>query len=531
MHSHNDIETTIQSGGHVFSSRKTTSRGAKRFVFVVCLIIIGLVALSTLRERDVELSQTDEALSNMAMALAQHADQTFNEADIVLQGIVERLRVDGHDEKGLRRTHEVMVMRVRELAQLNGLFVYDEFGNWVVNSQPTLDTRLNNSDRDYFQYHRDHSSLAPHIGKPIQSRSNGSWILTISRRINKTDGSFGGVVLATINLSFFERFYERFNLGEQGAIMLGTMSGTVLFRRPILNDSIGKSLDKSPLFQQYVRHRTEGTVEIRSTMDGVLRVNSFRRLEQHPLFIIVAQSKDYILSSWYNHVLYRSLGVSVLVVLLVFGGRKLVIQIKITEAIQDEAVAARHRAEELNTVLQRQALLDGLTGLANRRKFDDAIRQEIARVNRHHEPVTLLMLDVDHFKKFNDRYGHLEGDECLRRIGRALNAAVQRPGDVAARYGGEEFALVLPGCDRVGAQMVAKRIRAAILAMNIAHEDSPHHVVSVSIGAATLTWPACTWSLPKDMIKAADEALYVAKQRGRNTVAAAAIPLEEARRA
>ena len=515
----------------MFSSKKTTSRGAKRFVFVVCVIIIGLVVLSTLRERDVELSQSNEALSNMAMALAQHADQTFNEADIVLQGFMERLRVDGYDEKGLRRTHEVMIMRVRELEQLHGLFVYDEFGNWVVNSQPMLDTRLNNSDRDYFQYHRDHSSLEPYISKPIQSRSTGSWILTISRRINKPDGTFGGVLLATINLNFFERFYDRFNLGEQGAIMLGTMSGTVLFRRPVLNDSIGKSLDKSPLFQQYVRHRTEGTVEIRSTMDGVLRVNSFRRLEQHPLFIIVAQSKDYILSSWYNHVLYRSIGVSALIVLLVFGGRKLVNQIKMTEAAQADAVAARYRAEELNTVLQRQALLDGLTGLANRRKFDEAIRQEIARVNRHHEPVTLLMLDVDHFKKFNDRYGHLEGDECLRRIGRVLNSAVQRPGDVAARYGGEEFALVLPGCDRVGAQIVAERIRAGILAMNLAHEDSPHGVVSVSIGAATLTWPACTWSLPKDMIKAADEALYAAKQRGRNTVAAAAIPLEEARRA
>lgn len=170
--------------------RIRASSAARTFVIGVCVIIIILEIWSVIQERDVDITESAHAMSNAATSLAQHTDQTFNEVDIVLIGILERLEKDGDSRYGLERTHDLMVRRVQGLPQLAGLFAYDERGKWLVNSQPMLETRFNNSDRDYFIYHQSHRSEKPFIGKPVRSKSTGQWILTISRRINKIDGSF-----------------------------------------------------------------------------------------------------------------------------------------------------------------------------------------------------------------------------------------------------------------------------------------------------------------------------------------------------
>ena len=164
--------------------------------------------------------------------------------------------------------------------------------------------------------------------------------------------------------------------------------------------------------------------------------------------------------------------------------------------------------------LQALAATDALTGLANRRGFDDAFEREWRRARREATPLALLMIDADHFKALNDRYGHQQGDRCLRAIAGAIRARVRRPGDLAARYGGEEFAILLSSTEARNAFALGQDIRRAVLELGMEHLASPARQVSVSIGLASMT--------PQDdaaaatLLAAADAALYAAKRKGRN---------------
>src|SRR5690606_7637521 len=129
----------------------------------------------------------------------------------------------------------------------------------VVNSQEALRTEFNNSDREYFIFHRDHPDRGPHVGQPVRSRSTGDWIIPVSRRLEHPDGSFSGVVLATINMQYFRTYYERFDIGKSGAIFLATQSGTLLVRRPFDEVQIGKDISKGPVFQYHFKHGASGT--------------------------------------------------------------------------------------------------------------------------------------------------------------------------------------------------------------------------------------------------------------------------------
>ena len=166
--------------------------------------------------------------------------------------------------------------------------------------------------------------------------------------------------------------------------------------------------------------------------------------------------------------------------------------------------------------LRRLAVTDGLTGLANRRCFDETLDAELRRLARSGGQLALIMLDVDHFKAFNDRYGHVEGDGCLRAVAGVLAREVRRAPDLAARYGGEEFVCVLPGSDLAAAQALAETLRQGIASLAIAHERSsaaPHVTASFGVAGASAAAP-----LPATLIEAADGALYRAKQAGRNRV-------------
>ncbi|SDT93873.1 diguanylate cyclase (GGDEF) domain-containing protein [Pseudomonas pohangensis] len=177
------------------------------------------------------------------------------------------------------------------------------------------------------------------------------------------------------------------------------------------------------------------------------------------------------------------------------------------------------RTEELSAAMRKLkelSVTDGLTGIANRRQFDVVLGNEWKRAERTGTPLALALLDVDHFKKFNDRYGHLEGDECLKTVAQILTQNVSRPAELVARYGGEEFAFIVPNTNGHHAAQLAEKICAALCAHNIAHADSAVGYLTVSIGVASVI-PRPDAS-PETLIKAADNALYRAKADGRNQV-------------
>lgn len=170
---------------------------------------------------------------------------------------------------------------------------------------------------------------------------------------------------------------------------------------------------------------------------------------------------------------------------------------------------------ELANKLEKLATTDALTGLANRRRFDDHFTAEVARAARSGEPLTLVLCDVDFFKAFNDRYGHQEGDACLIEVAKSLESIVRRPADLAARYGGEEFALILPDTNEEGAKVLAERLRTSVKERAIEHASHEGSgVVTLSAGVATVIG-AFT---PPEIIGLADRALYEAKATGRDRV-------------
>ncbi|MGY2996676.1 diguanylate cyclase [Mesorhizobium sp. URHB0026] len=184
----------------------------------------------------------------------------------------------------------------------------------------------------------------------------------------------------------------------------------------------------------------------------------------------------------------------------------------ITEAkqVETELLALN---EKLNLLAHR----DGLTELWTRRAFDEALAREFSRARRNAAPLSLVIIDVDWFKRFNDHYGHPAGDECLRAVSRCIQATARRPADAAARYGGEEFALVLPETDARGAFVIAETLRSKVRDLAMAHAGSEKSIVTVSIGVSTLDADGATMEIA-DLLRRADDALYGAKAAGRDRV-------------
>ena len=189
-----------------------------------------------------------------------------------------------------------------------------------------------------------------------------------------------------------------------------------------------------------------------------------------------------------------------------------------TQKQAEERLAEANRAlAAANEALRAMAHQDGLTGIANRRRFDELIDEEWRRARREARPLALVLLDVDHFKSYNDTHGHLAGDDCLRRVCHTIAASVRRPGDHAARYGGEEIAALLPATETDGAAAIAASVVDAVASRAIPHPTSPFGRVTVSAGVCAMR-PGDRRATVPDLIQGADLALYRAKLDGRNRV-------------
>jgi diguanylate cyclase (GGDEF)-like protein len=181
----------------------------------------------------------------------------------------------------------------------------------------------------------------------------------------------------------------------------------------------------------------------------------------------------------------------------------------------------RHQLHDANQQLKALTIQDGLTGISNRRHFNDVINKEVKRAMRNQTELSLILCDIDKFKPYNDNYGHQQGDQCIKRVAQLISQLAKRPGDLAARYGGEEFAVLLPETDIDGATFVAELVRKRVQKDELPHEYSeaaPY--VTLSLGVATMTPPqdGDVNTVIKELIELADQGLYQAKEKGRNQV-------------
>lgn len=441
---------------------------------------------------------------NLAESVAQAAADTMEASDGIVQEVVERVASDGTNGEAGRRLRQIVMRAVGATPRLHDVVVVNERGRSVLQSpsssgQPDLDYR----DREAYRYHRAHAGTQAFISVPAPSNSVDRWDVEVSRRVSGSNGRFAGIVVAQIALNF-EQNYAGVDIGASGVMKLVRDDGTIVVQRPTIDLSTPLSIADSAMFHRPLADKIAGTVRETLALDGVRRMYAFRRLDRHPLVAVVGLAEDEYLANWVGYAWTNALTAIIVVTLIAILG--VVITIMIDQ---------RNRAEG---ELTRLAMLDGLTGIANRRQLDDVLAREWHSARGNGSSLALLMIDADHFKNYNDLYGHQAGDDILRTLGTAIVEHV-RPGDLAARYGGEEFAVVLPITDLGGALVVAERIRTVIADLRLSHVGNDHGIVTVSIGVACLNEGVD--GDPGELIADADRALYVAKRLGRNCCAPA----------
>lgn len=487
------------------------------FLALIALAVVGLETWSRMNAWDGYLHNGRVATDNIVQASTEHAETTLITIRGLLDGLVERIETDGIEGAAGERLRRYMVTRLDNHAALYGLFVYDKTGLSVLSTREPGTPTATRGDRDYFIHHRTHADKEAYLGPPIVGRSSGQWVITLSRRVNDAQERFAGVVLAAIPVRYFQRYYERFSIGRQGMVMLALANGTGITRLPDGPRVSGTDIRRAQIFRHIQASKAQaGTVTLVTSFDHVERQYSYRRLASFPLIVGAAFATDDILAEWWQATWREGLIVTVLILVLYAAGFWLIAEFKARDRLEAVLLDTQNALEARNRDLDRQARTDALTGLYNRRYFDEVFAQELARAARDGAPVSLIILDVDFFKRFNDTYGHAAGDDCLRMIGDVLAQTINRPGDVAARLGGEEFAVLLPGTAHAGAGFVAECIRQAVSERRVAHSGNPAHVVTISAGVAAggPGQPSTT----RAVMEAADAALYAAKESGRNCV-------------
>lgn len=487
--------------------RLTSATLLKAFVVVVCLVIVSLEAWRDWSERRDELIRAETMMANLARSLVQHAEDTFELADAVLVDLVDRAVSIDWSPARIGRLHDFLTERIKTLPRLRALAIYGSDGQLLVSSLADEPGDAKATGQAFFEHHRGDKDAGWYFGPYTNDPLDGGGVLTISRRFDTPGGGFGGVVVASVESRYFSDYFSRFEVGRDGSLVLFTASGILVARYPVKSEVIGGNGATDPLFTQHLPRSPHGSYNYRSNVDGVERLSGYRRGDTFPLVALAAAGREQLLADWYRDFVYRIIAVAVLVATIASLGWSLARQLR-----------RRDRAEAELSIL---AATDGLTGLANRRTFDSHLESEWLRAAREDTPLSLLLVDIDYFKAFNDAYGHQAGDHCLRAVARLLQESVRRPADLVARYGGEEIAVLLPVTSAKGATRIAEAIRLGVETLAMPHKHSaPAGVVTISIGAATL-FPAseAISTGPKDLIAMADRALYDAKLEGRNRVA------------
>ncbi|WP_454743633.1 sensor domain-containing diguanylate cyclase [Cupriavidus necator] len=391
---------------------------------------------------------------------------------------------------------------------MGSLLVTDARGNLVLDSRLWPPRPVNVADRDYFQVHLNSPSAGVFVSRPFQPRMTPEdKSIGISRRLSAPDGSFAGIIVGTLRLTYFRKLFDGMNLGPGGTLTLLRTDGTIIMRRPYEDSSIGRDISHNPSFAPLLQGE-QGTFFGVAALDGVPRLYSFRRTPDYPLVVVVGLSVNDVLAPWRSRAWLFSALIAAVDILII------VLSVLLSRQWRRRMDMERHLVLMVNT--------DGLTGLGSRRALDDAADIEWRRARRHGQPFSLLMVDVDHFKQFNDRYGHLVGDDALASVADCIQRHIRRPGDFAGRYGGEEFAILLPNTDAAGASAIAETIRAAVQKLHIENADSAFGELTISVGVVTDVPDAGgnrTFGELRTFLRAGDEALYQAKRAGRNGVA------------
>nr|WP_137828320.1 sensor domain-containing diguanylate cyclase [Methylobacterium sp. L1A1] len=460
------------------------------------LLVSGLMLLDLRRDAWDKAEQTSR---NLLQVIERDIARNVEVIDLTLRAVQDNLRAPGLAKLDSNMRQLVLFDRATTARDLGVMFVLNENGDVVEDAGASPPRKGNYADCDYFQAHKANRHLGLYVGRPIVSRLTGERMVNFSRRIDKLDGSFGGLVLGSLKLSYFGQLFDQIGLGHEGAINLYLRDGTRITRHPYLEADVGVNIAGSRTFDRFAREGGGTFVEI-SVRDGVQRLYTFTRVGDLPLILNVALSVQEVEAGW------RAKAVVIGTVVLVLCGLTVALSLLFGRELQ--------RRSAMQAELARLSLTDALTGLPNRRRFGEAFEAAWDGARRTGKPLSLLVVDADHFKRYNDRYGHAVGDEVLKGLARCLAAGVHRPDDLVARVGGEEFAVLLPDTDGDGAMRIAGKLHDAVATLSVPSAGIGAGAVTVSVGLATGHGSASERA--EALYRAADAALYEAKSGGRN---------------
>lgn len=461
---------------------------------------IALAVLSDMRESSWQRARA-EAI-NVVSIMTAEISRTIRGYDHALHHIARTLEGEsfGNLQEDIQR--KLLFSGIDSADDVAAIHVIDTTGRVLFRSDWGGVTGV--GDQLAILHHLNASGDRMHIGGPLPD-PKGTHAVTLSRAFHFKNGSVAGVVTVTLPVQYFRDLFASVRLSPEADLGITYRDERIVFRTIDYGHSAGEDLRGSELSRQIVL--SNGSVfEKASGIDGVHRVWVHDVVDDTPFRVVLGNPTAAIAQAFWSGA--RWLIVVVVMFALLLGG--------LTFGLVRE-FRSRHAAER---ALEQLANHDALTGLANRRKFDEVADDEWRRAARQGQPVALLMVDADRFKSYNDRYGHPTGDRLLRLLAAEVRAAARRPGDLAARLGGEEFAILLPGASGADARAVAERLRASIAALAIPHAGSALGHVTVSVGVASRV-PGRDGTSIADLVREADVALYAAKAAGRDRVALA----------
>ena len=606
------------SGGPL--RRLTSTAIIITFALAMTACVLGVVVWKALEGRAAALDRGQTDIQNLAHSLAEHAAHTIQSADIAMAGILDSLKFR---EPMPERFNRYLAETVALLPQLREIGVLDVDGKWLYSSLPET-PRNHNSDLPYFINHREVAGNELRISEPLQSRLTGRSTIILSKRVERQDGGFAGVLTAAIDSDYFYRFYRTFQLGPHGGISLIRNDGMVLIRWPLSDMTM--DLSRTDLITRYLKLSSVGFYRIISPFDGIAKYFGYEEMPNYPMVVTVALWEDWLLSGWWKTLRtdavvatvllcmivllaallffqfrlrsrterrlrqreahYRLLANNIADVIILIDARSMlryvsqsvepVLGLRAQELLgkscfdlvhpedQESLRAATARLNGIDTVstvvfrtsrgdgtvawveskfklasepseparteflcvirdvterkqmedeltqlnrrLTQLAATDGLTALTNRRTFDGFLRREY----ECRQEISVLLIDIDNFKGYNDTYGHQAGDRCLQAVAKVIGDATSNTPGLSARYGG---AIVLPDTPEDVAFKVAEAIRLTVRALGIPNSASKRGFITVSAGVAARTRSTLDEAA---LVGEADAALYEAKRLGRN---------------
>lgn len=602
------------------------SHGWTRLSSLAGLAGIAILLLFSLaNEYQKAEKQARSEVETLSRVLEEHAQAIMQQVGLILRDV--ELHVNPEDMQLTRKPgdlstgkiHALLKSDLEKVPEVGMLHLINSQGEYIHSSLDVLPVGTL-SDRQYFQRLRNNIAAKSMVPATDISPVTDNPTLVLSRRINFKDGSFAGMVQASLDMKYFQNFYHSLNLGKHGMVALYDKSLSLAARYPPSEKDIGKisSLDAGLFIENGIPSATYHT---KSALDDINRLESYRQVGNLPLFVFAGIAEDDYLAEWWRHVWQYGIALVFFSLLLIMIGKRqrlaeealLKSENHFRNALEHAAIGMAlvsprgkftqvnhafcdivgYRQEELlnltteaithpddiakdlalikqmetgeirsyeiekrylhkdgrvvwvqNTVsisrettdaqrqiiqqvqditerkqlgqrLEHEARTDFLTSLPNRRHFLEQASQELTRVRRYHNPLTLAMLDLDHFKNINDTYGHEVGDKVLVKLAEICRQTL-RETDVMGRIGGEEFAILLPQTTDIQASEITERLRKTIAATTISVENGmpPVHF-TVSVGIASFDDSDTNIDM---LLNRADKALYEAKRKGRNRV-------------